>query len=160
MNLPEISGLMYEVGRCVQETLLLISQGKHSEAGAVASRSDSLKSQCAEKNIDVNFFVEYLCPLHDGPTMALIPPPMGNWPLPQGTNEKTINVHITLIFKFLYMGHPDMIADGFRVRIANAPDDEEPDDGAPPAGSEGGLTSIEDTRRLLKDAGLDGFFEN
>lgn len=167
MNLPEVSGLMYEAGKVSQEILLLTSQGRHDEATSLAPQAESIKTKCAEKNIFVSFFVEYRYPMPNSPGMTLTLPPMGNWLLPRGTNENTIRVHITLVFKFVFSGHPDMIADGFRVQILNKLGDKDESD-APPAGSEektsqpepeGGLISPEETRRLLKDAGLDGLFE-
>ena len=167
MNLQEMGGLMYEAGKVTQKILLLASQGKQNEINAIAPEAENVKSQCAENNILVTFFVEYHYPMLTGPGMALTPPSIGNWRLPQDTNDSTIYVHITLVFKFLFLGHPDMVTDGFRVQIMNDPNDED-EPGLPPAKGEektrpreqeGGLTSIDETRRLLKDAGLDNLFE-
>ena len=158
---------MYEAGKVTQKILLLLSQGKQDEINAIAPQAENLKSQCAEKNILVSFFVEYHYPMPSGPGMTLTPPSIGDWPLPQGTNDHTIYVHITLVFKFLFLGHPEMVTGVFRVRIMNDPDDDNEPDPPPARGEEktpqreqeGGLTSLDETRRLLKDAGLDNLFE-
>ena len=167
MNLQEMAGLMYEAGEITQKILLLANQGKYSELNAIAPEAENLKSQCAEKNILVTFFAEYRYPTLTGLGMTLTPPSIGNWSLPQGTNDSTIYVHITVVFKFLFLGPPEMVAIGFRVQIMNDLDDEDKQNSPPardeekprPREAEGGLTSIDETRRLLKDAGLDNLFE-
>ena len=167
MNLQEMGGLMYEAGKVAQNILLFAGQGKYGEINALAPEAEKLKSKCAANNILVTFFAEYHYPTLTGLGMTLTPPSIGHWHLPQGTNYSTIYVHITIVFKFIFSGHPDMVADGFRVQIMNDPDDED-EPGSPPAKdkattrpgeAEGGLTSIDETLRLLKDAGLDNLFE-